>query len=164
MMSPEWLVEKYQSGLLLLGGFGTIEPAIELRRFARENKLYFEVFLGAVYPLIESTPALVIAPLEEVSMPSPERRTLADLEKLLPPRCLLFATDDIEAGDKAVWSQWMISRWEKLHWPFLTAAGRETDPIRRMEAYRLTIRVDPGCELAHQHLADTARRLARSHL
>jgi hypothetical protein len=54
-----------------------------------------------------------------------------------------------------------MNLWERLHTPFLNDAANEPDPIRRMEAYRLTLRVDPACELAHQFLADIARKLAR---
>jgi hypothetical protein len=54
-----------------------------------------------------------------------------------------------------------MSLWEQLHTPFLQAAEQVIDPIEKMQAYRHTLKVDPACELAHQHLADIARRLAR---
>jgi hypothetical protein len=49
--------------------------------------------------------------------------------------------------------------WEKLSNPFLASADSLLDPIARMEGYRQTIRVDYACELAHQKLSDTARKL-----
>jgi len=54
-----------------------------------------------------------------------------------------------------------MALWERLHTPFLQAAEKEPDPLRRMEAYRFTLRVDPACELAHQFLAEIARGRAR---
>ena len=49
--------------------------------------------------------------------------------------------------------------------PFPTGVHRNhlprIDPLRRIEAYRQTIRVDYACELAHQKLSAVARGLAR---
>jgi hypothetical protein len=52
-----------------------------------------------------------------------------------------------------------MAMWERLHAPFLAAADAESDPLRKMAAYRETIRVDAACELAHQKLSDVAKRL-----
>jgi hypothetical protein len=51
--------------------------------------------------------------------------------------------------------------WERLHAPFLAAADAESDPVRQIEGYRLTTRVDYAAELAHQKLSNVAHRLAR---
>jgi hypothetical protein len=64
-------------------------------------------------------------------------------------------------GNAGTFSE-VAALWERLHAPFLAAADAETDPLRRIEAYRQVIAVDPACELAHQNLSDVARRLARA--
>jgi hypothetical protein len=56
-----------------------------------------------------------------------------------------------------------MAMWEQLHAPYLAAADAEGDLLRKMEAYRKTIRVDDACELAHQNLATTAREADRRH-
>jgi hypothetical protein len=53
----------------------------------------------------------------------------------------------------------VMAIWERLHGPFLAAADATVDPIRRIEAYRVAIRVDYACELAHQGIFNTAREL-----
>ena len=52
--------------------------------------------------------------------------------------------------------------WEQLHRPFLAMAEACTDPVMRISAYRDAIAVDYACEIAHQHLSDTAHQLARA--
>jgi hypothetical protein len=54
-----------------------------------------------------------------------------------------------------------MALWERLHEPFLAEADAETEPVRQIEGYRLTTRVDYASELAHQKLSDAAHRLAR---
>ena len=53
----------------------------------------------------------------------------------------------------------IMAIWERLHAPFLAAADMQVDPIRKIEHYRRVIQVDYACELAHQRLAETARRM-----
>ena len=54
-----------------------------------------------------------------------------------------------------------MALWERLHAPFLAAADAQTDPVRQIEGYRLTARVDYASELAHQKLSHVAHELAR---
>ena len=49
--------------------------------------------------------------------------------------------------------------WEQLHSPFLVQADAADDLQSKIPLYELTISVDYACELAHQRLAQTARRL-----
>ena len=56
----------------------------------------------------------------------------------------------------------VMQLWERLHGPFLAAADMQVDPVRKIEGYRKTIRVDYACELAHQRTSLVARELARS--
>jgi hypothetical protein len=51
------IVENFSHGQLLVAGWGTFAPAAEVRRLAREHKLYLETFLGAVYPIGAGTGA-----------------------------------------------------------------------------------------------------------
>lgn len=161
---PSELARLHPQGEVLLAGWGTIEPALQMRRLAVQRKLYLEVFLAAVYPLAPSGRAVVIAPLPDSPLPAPIQRRSEDLATLLPFGCLLLMEDEIdrESLGAASWNEYLLSLWERLHAPFLSAAADEPDPIRRMQAYRLTLQVDPGCELAHQFLADIARHLARA--
>jgi hypothetical protein len=77
------------------------------------------------------------------------------LLRLLPPHSVVLTEDDLP---RPAYSE-VMALWERLHAPFLGAADLEHDPMRKIQAYRKTIRVDYACELAHQHLAETARRL-----
>ena len=44
------VLENYSNGQLLVAGWATIEPALEVRKLQREHMLYVESFLAAVYP------------------------------------------------------------------------------------------------------------------
>jgi len=55
-----------------------------------------------------------------------------------------------------------MALWERLHAPFLAAADMQVDPIRKIESYRRTIRVDYACELAHQQASSAARDCKRT--
>jgi hypothetical protein len=163
-IDPNQIVRECPHGLLLVGGWGTIAPALEIRRLALEQRLYLETFLGAIFPVGDSQRVVVVAPLTDSALPTAEVRNPPQLRALLPPTHLMLhmrylPEDAASATDRSF--SYVMSIWEKLHKPFLAAAAGEADPIRRMEAYRLTIRVDPACELAHQFLADIARGLAR---
>ncbi len=179
VIDPETLTRQYPTGQLLIAGWGTIQPAIQLRKLAAERSLYLETFLAAIYPVINPVidpvinpvinrvinPDLVIAivPIES-PMPDPRPRQLAELALLVPAGTLLVPVDQLPAdaakGTANSYAQ-VMAIWERLHLPFLNAASTEPHPIRRMQRYRLTLRVDPACELAHQFLADIARKLAR---
>jgi hypothetical protein len=187
-IDPLQLVSDCTHGQLLVAGWGSIAPAVSVRQLANDKQLYVETFLGAVYPAREresvaasgstgvspvpSDPryrqdavTVVVVPLKESKLPSTvEVQTVDQLRGKLPFGSLVLSTDelplDIARGTAESYAI-VMSLWERLHRPFLEAGDRETDPIKKMEAYRLTLRVDPACELAHQQLADAARELAR---
>jgi hypothetical protein len=56
----------------------------------------------------------------------------------------------------------VMAIWERLHAPFLAQADAEPDPVRQIEGYRLTTRVDYAAELAHQRLSRAAQDVARA--
>jgi hypothetical protein len=159
------IVQRYPHGQLLVAGWGTIAPVLNLRQLARECKLYVESFLAAAYPVAGGGRAVVIAPLEDVTLPDPQPRAIDDLLRRLPAHCIVLNADElpqgIRKGDSTTYAQ-VMAIWERLHAPFLAAADMQVDPIEKIEGYRKTQRVDYGCELAHQKASDVARQLARA--
>jgi len=157
------IVENFPHGQLLVAGWGTFAPAIEVRRLQREHKLYLETFLGAVYP-IGAGRVVVIAPLPEVALPDLQPRSIDDLVRRLPAHCLVLGIDELPKGqlrgDTKTFAG-VMGMWERLHAPFLAAADASVDPVQKIEGYRTTQRVDYGCELAHQKASDVARQLSR---
>src|SRR5439155_9838256 len=158
------ITENYPHGQLLVAGWQTIAPALQVRRLQREHKLYVETFLAAVYPIGGPGRAVVIAPLEDVALPDGQSNSIDDLIRRLPAHCIVTSADQlpqgIRKGDSNTYAE-VMAMWERLHAPFLAAADMQVDPIQKIEAYRKTQRVDYGCELAHQKAADVARELAR---
>jgi hypothetical protein len=153
-------------GQLLIAGWGTASPAIEFRQLAHERRLYAETFLGAACPLADGKFAVVIVPLADSQLPydNTAMRSLDELRRLMPRHSLLIPPEELPpdfphgtAESYAI----VMGLWERLHLPFLREADEEPEPIKKMQAYRRTLRVDPACELAHQHLADVARELGR---
>jgi hypothetical protein len=158
------IVENYPHGQLLVAGWGTIEPALTVRQMQREHKLYVETFLAAVYP-IGAGRVVVIAPLEDVTLPDIHPRSIDDLVRRLPAHCIVLSSDELPAGQRkgsTITYAEVMAMWERLHAPFLAAADMASDPMHKIEGYRKTQRVDYGCELAHQKAADVARELARA--
>jgi len=158
------VVENYPFGQLLVAGWGNIEPAKQVRQLADEHDLYVETFLGAVYPTREGN-VIVLVPRESDTLPAINGYSVESLSKLLPPHCLVLREGEIVPGVRRGTAETycqVMAIWERLHRPFLEAADLLSDPIRKIEAYRRTIRVDYACELAHQRLADVARQLARA--
>lgn len=157
------VVENYAHGQLLVGGWGTIEPALKVRELQAEHELYLETFLGAVFPT-DTGRAIVIVPLADTKLPDPAPRSLEALRKLLPPECIVLTESELPAGSQKGSAETfakVMALWEQLHAPFLAAAERASDLLKQIEAYRKTIRVDYACELAHQKLSDTAHQLVR---
>jgi hypothetical protein len=154
-ISPKKIAAQLPHGQLLVAGWATIQPAIQLRKLQIDQNQYAETLLAAVYP-IEDSRVIVIVPTEEISLPVPEKLSIDRLLKLLPPHSLAFAEDQLPHPDYSE----VMNIWEQLHRPFLAAADQERDPRRKIQAYRKTIQVDYACELAHQNLAETARQLA----
>src|SRR5438128_1050504 len=50
-ISGKHVVENFPHGQLLVAGWGTIEPAKQVRELQREHGLFVETFLAAVYPI-----------------------------------------------------------------------------------------------------------------
>ena len=165
------VLQAQPNGQMLVAAWGTIGPAADLRRLAAEQGLYAETFLAAVYPVAdpvapnEMSRVVVIAPLPDAPLPdAATAQPPEELPKLLPPGCLVLRPDELPAGQRKGTTQTyaeVMALWERLHRPFLAAADAEPDPVRRMELYRTTIRVDYACEFAHQRLSNVAKELAR---
>jgi hypothetical protein len=157
------VVENFPHGQLLVAGWKSIEPAVEVRRLAAEHGLYVETFLGAVFPVGDKT-AVVIVPLQDATLPSGDFASLAELERQLPERSLVADASTLARGQRNGTPQTfgeVMALWERLHAPFLAAADAETDPLRQIEGYRLATRVDYAAELPHQKLSNVAHELAR---
>ncbi len=166
------VLENYPHGQLLVAGWGSIEPALAVRRMQKELGLYVESFLAAVYPISgsgetvsDSTPrAVAIVPADDVALPDPEPMTADELARRLPAHSIVLPATELPRGSRmgttATYGE-VMDMWERLHTPFLAAADAEPDLVRRMDGYRRTIRVDYASELAHQKLSDAARQMMR---
>ncbi|MBV8781037.1 MAG: hypothetical protein JO353_06540 [Phycisphaerae bacterium] len=164
-IDPDALIERYPQGQFLIAGWGTMEPAIRFRSLQQERSRYVETYLAAVYP-VNGNRAVAIAPLPEAQLPPPTDRPIDALLSLLPPHSIVLPASELPTGPQRATPQtyaYTMDLWERLHRPFLSLAEPQPDSMRRIIAFRQTIRVDYACELAHQHLAQTAHRLVRSH-
>lgn len=160
-LTPEEIVARYPHGQLLVAGRGTIEPAVSVRRMAFEHGLYLETFLGATYTVNDGF-VVAIVPTADVALPPVDGRPLDRLILTLPPFSIVLTQDQLTPGERKGTDETYahtMSIWEQLHLPFLSAAEQTTDPFRKMAAFRRVIEVDYACELAHQHLSQTARKL-----
>ena len=159
------IVKNYPHGQLLVAGWGSIEPALAVRRLQREHGLYVETFLAAVYPVAGAGQIMAIVPTDDVALPVAEPRAVDDLMRRLPPHCIVLGVDELPTGsrkgDSTTYAE-VMAMWERLHAPFLAAADQEAEPLRKIDAYRKVQRIDPGSELAHQKASHIARELARS--
>jgi len=163
-LDPERIVTENPHGQLLVAGWGTIAPAVAVRRLAAERGLYVETFLGAVYP-VGAGHAVVIVPLPETPPPALRPASIDQLMSKLPAHCLVMNVDELPKGSRrGTWETFAetMGMWERLHTPFLAAADMQVDPARKIEGYRTTTRVDYASELAHQKLSDVAKQLARA--
>ncbi len=162
-ISADHVMRHYPHGQFLVAGWGTIKPAVELRRLAKENGLYLETFLAAVYP-VGTARAVAIVALEDARIPPAGETSIDALLHQLPPGSIVLHENELPQGPRKGTSETyaeVMAMWERLHAPYLAAADATADPIRRIEAYRQVIQVDYACELAHQKLSDTARELVR---
>ena len=159
------VVENYPHGQLLVAGWGTIEPALRVRRLQAEHSLFVETFLAAVYP-VGGGRAVAIVPTEDVRLPDPSPRQSIDrLLAELPPHSTVLNAAELPRGPVRGTTETyarVMDLWERLHLPFLAAADMQADPVQKIEQYRRTIRVDYACELAHQKLSGVARELERA--
>lgn len=137
---------KYAHGQLLVAAWNDPAPARQLRDFAIKSNLYLDVFvasvemhLGALVVMIHADDASThLIPLPVDALPTGEQQ-----------------------GSDETFAQTM-KLWETLHAPFLARADAQIDPIKKITGYLSTIEVDYACELAHQNLSLTARRLAQT--
>ncbi len=110
----------------------------------------------------------IALPLGEMPVPlAGAVGSIGDLSSRLPTGCIVIPEDELSKGSRREPLRPMeepMAMWERLHTPFLAAADADKDLVARIEAYRMTIRVDYACELAHQRLSDVARDLARQSL
>jgi hypothetical protein len=159
------IVSAYPHGQLLVAGWGSIAPALHVRKLAAERRLYLETYLAVVYPITGGGRAVVIVPLEDVQLPEPSARSVDALLKVLPPHSIVLPDSQLPTGDRRGTTQTFaetMAMWEQLHAPFLAAADASVDLLQRMQGYRRTLRVDGACELAHQRLAIAAREVDRA--
>lgn len=158
------IAAQYPHGQLLVAGFGTLAPALQLREIAQREDRYLDVFLAASYWVAGSV-VVAIVPDPRVTLPEDGEYSLDTLQKKLPPHSLLIPLKDLPSGEKRGDTQTFahtMSLWEQLHLPYLAAADNTQDLRRRVDGYRHTINVDYACELAHQKLSNTARELERA--
>ena len=163
-IDPERILAQIPHGQLLVAGWGSIAPALRLRELQSEQGLYLDTFLAATYPISGGSRAVVIVPLEEISLPEPREQPIDLLLAQLPPHCITLHENELPRGPRpGTWETYgqIMAIWERLHSPFLAAADMQVDPIQKIEHYRRTIQVDYACELAHQKLAEAARRKLR---
>jgi hypothetical protein len=158
------VVENFPHGQLLVAGWGSIEPALGVRRLQRDHMLYVETFLAAVYP-VGCSRVVVLVPTEDVKLPPPNDQSVDELLGRLPAHTIVIGehalSKDARQGNTQTFAE-VMNFWEQLHRPFLAAADMQVDPIQKIEAYRRTIHVDYACELAHQNASAVARDLARA--
>jgi hypothetical protein len=158
------VLENFPHGQLLVAGWGTIEPAIQVRKLQAEHGLFVETFLAAAYP-VGAGRAVAIVPAEDVRLPDPSgQRSIDQLISELPAHSIVMNVDELPRGSQRgtteTYAQ-VTALWERLHLPFLASADMQADPVQKIEHYRRTIRVDYACELAHQKLSNEARELSR---
>jgi len=154
-------IEAVGHGQILIAGWGSIQPAIEARRAQGKLGLYVDVFLAAVYPAGAGR-VVAIVPGEGVALPPPEPMAVDQLIRRLPAHSIIMSDAELPQGPQRGTAEtyaWVMATWERLHAPFQAAADATPDPVRRIEAYRQAIAVDYACELAHQKISDTARKL-----
>src|SRR6266496_4700659 len=115
------IVESYPHGQLLVAGWRSIQPAIDVRRLQREHGLYLETFLAAVYPMGAGR-VVVIVPTEDVALPGDDVTKLDDFLQRLPAHSIVRGVEELPAGmrkgDTSTYAQ-VMAMWEDLHRPFL---------------------------------------------
>jgi hypothetical protein len=149
------IVQAAGHGQILIASWGSILAAVDGRRQQMESGLYVDVFLAAVYP-VDSGRIVAIIPDKDVMLPPIGPMPVNMLMRRLPPHSIVLSDAELSAARTYAAT---MAIWERLHAPFLAAADATVNPIRRIEAYRKTIRVDYACEPAHQKISDTARQI-----
>jgi hypothetical protein len=149
------IVRNTQHGQILVAGWGSIQPAIDARQSQAESNLYVDVFLAAIYPMGDGR-IVAIIPDTGVELPTIEPMDVDALLRRLPAHSVVLSETELSAAKTYAAT---MAIWEQLHAPFLAAADATVNFIHKIEAYRKTICVDYACELAHQGISDTARKL-----
>jgi hypothetical protein len=167
---PREIVAKFPRGQLLVAGFGSLAPAVEVRRLQIERGLYAETILASVHPAAGSL-SIAIQPFAEAQSPrSPETSAAGGIAAgshtagPMQDQAIMMNESALPKGAAPATNETrarVMSLWEMVSMPFLKAADAETDPIRKIEGYRKAIRADYACELAHQKLSDVAKTLAK---
>lgn len=164
-LDPEKIATQFPQGQLLVAGWASIAPAVELRKIAAEKKLYVETFLAAVYEINGGGRAVAIVPSADVALPPADAWAIDRLIQRLPVHSILLPIRELPTGQQHGTTTTFAhtsALWEKLHLPFLAQADAALDPHQRIALYRKTIAVDYACELAHQKLSDCASKISRS--
>lgn len=163
-LNAEAIADQFPRGQLIVAGFGTIAPAVNLRAVAQARQLYLETPLAAAYDVSGQT-VLLVVPTADVTLPSPEK--VGSLDSLLrqsPAHSVIIPLDAIPSnrakGDSGTFG-YLMGVWETLHAPFLALADNAVDPKQKLIGYRQTLRIDYACEFAHQRFSQTARELSR---
>ncbi len=161
--SAEAIVARVPRGQLLVAGRGSIELSLEVRRLAREKKLYLETFLSAAYE-IQGRRVAAIVPRDSDRVPTKSPATMDAFRSELPAEAIVIELSQLPTGPHRGSDETYARRmsiWEQLHKPLLAAADAVRDPIERMAAYRNVIEADYACELAHQNLSRLAKSIGR---
>jgi hypothetical protein len=164
-LDPKQIAHQIPQGQLLVAGWASIAPAVELRAIAAERQLYLETFLAAVYEINGGGRAVAIVPSADVALPPSDVWAIDQLIQRLPAHSIVLPSKEIPTGQQrgtaALFAQ-TAALWEKLHRPFLAQADAAVDPHQRIKLYKKTIAVDYACELAHQNLSHCASKISRS--
>lgn len=159
---PVELAQRYPHGQLLVAGHAQLNASRSLRAVQRQRMQYAETFLAAWYD-VGAARAVLVVPVDQVAVPESSRvRSIDELLRLAPPHSVILPESDLPTGERPGDTRtfaWTMNLWERLHLPYLAMARATSDPIRRIDACRLAIVVDPACEPAHQLLSETARAL-----
>lgn len=161
------LARRYPHGQFLVAGHARLAPSMALRAIYRQRMLYAETFLAAWYA-VGAGRAVLVVPTTSVAVPEQSRvRSIDDLLRLAPPHSVVLPESELPTGEQRGNTDtfaWTMGLWERLHLPYLSIARSVSDCLRRIEACRAAIAVDPACEPAHQLLSEAARTLHRSTL
>jgi hypothetical protein len=159
-LDPKQIVAQFPNGHLLVAGWGTLAPAMEVRRLQGERRLYAETILACVYPAAGSF-SIAIQPF-----PDPGPKAAPAGQHLIPVQdhSIILHESGLPRGAGPATAEscgQVMALWEMLSDPFMRAADAEMDPLKKIELYRKAILADYACELAHQKLADAAKELAK---
>lgn len=158
------LASEVDQGIVLLAGEASLAPSLALRQRVAELGRYVDVFLTAAYRIGEDYAVLVV-PNQSIMVPSASMNSVDTLIRRAPPHSVLLRPAQVPGTRRvsdSTTGAFVMDLWEQLHRPFLAMAEACTDPVMRISAYRDAIAVDYACEIAHQHLSDTAHQLARA--